>query len=216
VVTLSQIAPVPRRQPIDWIQRFYVGVAPWREHRDVRVSVTTTQDAVEEIVLAKVFAALDILYDTIPAQLERIPRMMHGLTIAKLRDAIGVWRSDLGVCLLDETYVVNVDTTPQDVASTIVHELTHARLERAGFRYNVMARARCERVCFLAERNFVLLLPPSEERERLAMRNAGYLAMSPDYWSAEQVEARRAARPLWERAAYRIMQIIIRLHRRAT
>jgi hypothetical protein len=215
-VTVSPIAPAPRRQPGTWIQRIYLRVQDWREHHGVRVSVTTTDDAVEGAAFAKVFAALDILRDTVPAQLERLPRMMHGLTIARLREAVGAWRSDLGICLLDETFVVKVDTTPHDVASTIVHELTHARLERVGFHYSGLARARCERVCFLAERNFALLLPASEERERLAERTAQYLAMDPDYWSDEQVEARRAARPMWERVVYRIGQLTRRSRRRAT
>ena len=205
-----------RREPASWRQRFLVRVAPWREHRGVRVAVTTFRDAVEETGIAKVFAALDILHDIVPAQLERIPTMMHGLAITRLRDALGAWRKDIGICVLDETFVVNVDTTPHDVASVIVHELTHARLGHAGFRYAGEARARCERVCFLAERNFALRLPPSEERDRLLARNEGYLAMSPAYWSDEQIEARRATRPMWERAIYRIAQIIRRSRRRAS
>ncbi len=85
--------------------------------------------------------------------------------------------------MLDRDFVFAKDTTPERLASVIVHELTHARLGRAGFEYGNMTRVRLERVCVLAERNFIARLPPSAERIRLEVLNGRYFRAGPDYWS---------------------------------
>jgi len=206
------------RVPASWIQRIYVRTGGWREHAGVRVSATSSNESIEDKAIESVFAALDVLRDTAPQQLERIPILTLGLTIAPLDDALGQWRSDLGVCLLNERFVVARETTSPELASTIVHELTHARLEHVGFRSADATRARIERICFLAQRNFVLSLPPSDERSRLEGIIAGYLAMDPEFWSDEQlavrVRDRVASWPFWHRALWNVGSIARAIVRR--
>jgi hypothetical protein len=206
------------RAPASWIQKIFVRTGGWREHAGVRVSATSSNESIEEKAIERVFAALDVLRDTAPPQLERIPILTLGLTIAPLDDALGQWRSDLGVCLLDEKFVIAPETTPSELASTIVHELTHARLERAGFRSVNATRARVERICFLAQRNFVLSLPPSDERSRLEGIMAEYLAMDPEFWSDGQLAVRLRNRvaswPLWHRALWNVGWIARAITRR--
>lgn len=86
---------------------------------------------------------------------------------------------------------------PSVIALTIVHEATHARLWRAGFRYHLENRHRIERICLRAEANFACLLsvPDSEHdtlRDRLA--NAWWL---PDQIAERQARARRQLWPRW-------------------
>lgn len=58
--------------------------------------------------------------------------------------------------------------SPGWIASTLIHEATHARLDVRGVPYTRANRARCERVCRLAEWRFIELLDaetyPSKER----------------------------------------------------
>jgi hypothetical protein len=146
---------------------------------------------------------------------------MIGVTVTPLHRALATWRGDLASCLVDETYTLADETTPEDLASTIVHELTHARLNKAGLPFKGSARARSERICFLAERNFAARLPVSAARDELEARIARYLAMSPEVWSdaavATRIAERRARAPRWIRAFGRAVsfgQALLR--RRAT
>jgi hypothetical protein len=59
---------------------------------------------------------------------------VHNIAITRLAAALGRWQHNLRAALLDRDFVLASETTPQRIASVIVHELTHARLERAGFR----------------------------------------------------------------------------------
>jgi hypothetical protein len=207
------------RAPASWMQKAFVRTGGWREHVGVRVSATSSNESIEDRAIERVFAALDVLRDTAPRQLERIPIFTLGLTITPLDGALGQWRSDLGVCLLSERFVIAQETTPSELASTIVHEVTHARLEHAGFRSANATRARIERICFLAQRNFVLSLPPSDERSRLEEIVAEYLAMDPEFWSDEQLAVRLRDRvalwPFWHRALWNIGWIARVIRRRA-
>ena len=53
-------------------------------------------------------------------------------------------------------------TSPELIAAVIVHEATHARLERYGIGYEEKLRARIEAVCFRRELAFAAKLPNGE------------------------------------------------------
>jgi hypothetical protein len=124
------------------------------------------------------------------------------------------------VALLDRDFVLAGDTTPERLASVIIHEMTHARLERAGVQYVGTNRARSERVCALAERNFIARLPPSAERGRLEKLNAQYLAIRPDFWTdasfAERLATWRKRQPIWRRTVHDLLNLFWRAHHAAS
>jgi hypothetical protein len=60
----------------------------------------------------------------------------------------------LNACLLDERIVASETTTVEWIASAIVHEATHARLETLGIRYDEAVRQRIERICARRELDF--------------------------------------------------------------
>jgi hypothetical protein len=200
-----------------WYRRLYFRVVPWKEHLGVRVTVATTKEAVEAAALRKVFAALDVLKAHSPGHLARISRYMIGIVVFPRETALGTWDGKLGICILDEKYVTDDATPAEEVACTIVHELTHARLERAGFQYRPN-RARCERICFLAERNFARRLPESPIRQALEERIDNYLAMPADHWSdlavAERSARERRSWPWWQRTLYWTVQLVWKVRRR--
>ena len=80
---------------------------------------------------------------------------------------------DLGVCLIELTFLVHPDITPAQVGASIVHEAVHARLGAAGIRDGSKAAAADEeRRCREAEIEFGLAVPGGEavvERARAAL-----------------------------------------------
>ena len=213
-MTSSPSLSLAPRVPSTWQQRLYARAADWQEQLGIRVSATAQNEVREAEAIKKVFAALAVLRVASPHQVMRLRVLTLGLTVRPLEDALGEWQRALGVCFLDEDFVLSDDTSAADVASVIVHEVTHARLESLGFGYEGKSRARVERLCFLAERNFALRLAQSDERDHLLVKNSRYLDMSASFWSDEEVNKRaaahRAARPLWLRLSQDLLRVISR------
>jgi hypothetical protein len=76
------------------------------------------------------------------------------------------YESATRACMLDTRYVL-ADATPlEDIAATIVHEATHARLMKRGIGYEEGLRSRVEKVCLRRQFAFAVRLPsggPSPE-----------------------------------------------------
>ncbi len=195
-----------RRRPL--LQRIYLSILSRRaEHYGrLRVSTTISRRETEKVAIAKVFAALDLLREVSPQQLERMARLVNGITVARLPINLAAWYPDLGAVALDRDFVLDPDTSTARIASLIIHELTHARLEAAGFRQATLAPERSERICYLAERNFIARLPQSHSPQQLAELNQRYFDALPWYFSDASVARRRAEwrskQPVWRRVAY--------------
>ncbi|WP_136626203.1 hypothetical protein [Bradyrhizobium macuxiense] len=72
------------------------------------------------------------------------------------------YRSSLNACVIDERFVLDQATTVERIASTIVHEATHARLEAWGIVYVEQDRSRIERICMRRELNFLARVSASD------------------------------------------------------
>ena len=111
------------------------------------------------------------------------------------------------------TMMIGVDyarrAPPLDLAMMFVHEATHARLARAGFRYLEPCRERIERICIAAEIAFAERVPGSER----AINSARALGES-EWWTSERstqdgiAELRRRGLPAW------ITKILLLLRKR--
>jgi len=127
----------------------------------------------------------------------------------QLTGAYARWDEDLQACVIDREHVLT--STATHVASTIVHELTHARLEQAGFSYD-SAAARHERLCMLAERNFAERLAPSAEADELRQRIQEDLDTPPEFWSdaarRERASENFKAMPWWGKAVRVLGRVI--------
>jgi len=73
--------------------------------------------------------------------------------------AIAGFEYRLGACALNAQFVLAEATTLERLASTIVHEATHARLWNRGIRYDEAIRPRVEAVCVRRELAFAAKLP---------------------------------------------------------
>lgn len=117
-----------------------------------------TSDA-STVAFGKVAAALELLALYAPARAQRV-RRLGGILISgtkKMYPARYLPRSDL--CQLWETFVLASETTPERLATTLVHEATHAWLFRLGFGYEEAIRVRIERVCIRAALRAARCLP---------------------------------------------------------
>lgn len=76
----------------------------------------------------------------------------------------------LNACVLDERFIRNQATTIENIASTIIHEATHARLEKWGITYDEAKRPRIETICTRRELHFASRLPDGKLPDRESLR----------------------------------------------
>ncbi len=182
IVTQEPPRRPPRLSPLVRFKRFLFRLG--RRHValgfDVRAFMPGRNE--RDVIFGKIDRALELLSAHDPRRFEYLrrdlPRIFVGVTPAAVAQCI----SSIGMCVLDHDYVVSEDTTAAQLAQTFVHEGAHARLDRAGFRYGEMFRARIERICFLEEAAFARRLPGGarlvEEAESNLERPEGFYSNS--------------------------------------
>jgi hypothetical protein len=112
-------------------------------------------------VICRVEAALLLikLYDR--ARYNRLVRDLERLDIL-VQEYSACYVHSIKACRLDTRYVLAEDTSLEEIASSIVHEATHARLCRLGIGYDETLRARVEMVCVHRQIAFARRLPDGE------------------------------------------------------
>ena len=152
----------------------------------------------------------------------RLVRDLERVWVRLLPASAASFNPALKACQIDERFVRAETTSPELIASTIVHEGTHARLMRCGIGYEEEIRPRVEAVCVRREMAFAAKLPNGvPEREQAADALA---ALPPDYLTNSAFSDRdrkgraEALRYLgfsdWHiRATFRIAEVIWRLRR---
>ncbi|MDR3467333.1 MAG: hypothetical protein P4M07_15485 [Xanthobacteraceae bacterium] len=113
----------------------------------------------------------------------RIIRELERIWVHLSIHGVGEYRHSLKACILDERYVADPATTVERIASTIVHEATHARLERCGIEYKEELRARIEATCFRRELAFAVCLLDSAELQQDIARYLEWYPANPDHFS---------------------------------
>jgi hypothetical protein len=98
---------------------------------------------------------------------ERLTRDLERVWVGLLPGAEGSFNKSDMACYLDTRFVRADTTLPEMIASTIVHEATHARLVRRGIGYEEKLRPRGEAACVRRELAFAAKLPHGDKvRER--------------------------------------------------
>ena len=137
-------------------------------------------------IQTNVGAALVLMRDRAPVRYAHLRRDLPRISVAPTQH-LAQCLYGVGICLLQFDYVVSATTTAEELALTLIHEGTHARLKRAGFGYAEAIRARVERLCVLAEIVFACRLPGSEPLIADAQRRA---ARPAEFWSDAASQAR--------------------------
>ena len=112
--------------------------------------------------LRRVEDALQLIKLHAPLHYSRVVRHLERIWVRVEHTASACYYHSMGACVLDERYVLQETTAVDRIATSIVHEATHARLERRGIQYVEKQRRRIEAVCIRRELDFVAKLPHAE------------------------------------------------------
>lgn len=114
----------------------------------------------DDATLRRVEAALRLIERHDPSRYRRLRRDLTRIWICPLIGAHGAYSFATRICKLDVTSAQSA--TPEELASTIVHEATHAHPCLRKFGYTEAVRYRIEMLCLRQELAFARLLPGSE------------------------------------------------------
>lgn len=126
------------------------------------------------------------LYD--PRRWRRLCEQVDGLWVFGTVGGLGEWIPGARLVRINAAYVFSASTSPEDIASVIVHEGTHARLSKCGIEYSEHLRPRIEAVCVRAEIAFAHRIPQGEV---LVERAERLLTCDPETWSDSRAAERR-------------------------
>lgn len=146
--------------------------------------------------MGKVEAALELVRLHDPLRYKRITRDLERIWVCGLIGACGQYDEAVRMCRLDAKYVET--STPEAVASTIVHEATHGHPCMRKIGYPEALRHRIEQICFRQEILFAEKLPSAAEEVAGVRRN---MARAEDFWTDEGFWKRR---PEQEEAAAKL------------
>jgi hypothetical protein len=132
--------------------------------------------------LPRVEDALRLVKRHSPLHYSRIIKNLERIRIHLLSDGVAEYRHSLKACVLDERFVADPATGVERIASAIVHEATHARLERYGIEYDEDQRARIEAICFRRELAFARRLPDSAGLQQEIARYLDWYSANPNYF----------------------------------
>lgn len=143
----------------------------------------------------RVRAAMELIRDFDPNRFARIKRDLRRIFIARVVGAH--FDPNMRSCFLPDP----LRRSALQLAGTIVHEATHARISGCGIPYRPEVRARIEATCVHAAANFLSRVPGGSE---LAERELAALDAEP--WYSEEKLAERKRRneelvpvPIWIR-----------------
>ncbi len=145
---------------------------------DVGMLLPNQQD--KAAVFSKIADALNLISRHAPHRFAQIRRHVKRIWVFSVPPYLATWNSDLKTCTLDRTYVRSNKLTVEELAATIMHEATHARIESAGIPYREELRERIERLCFLSELSLAKRLPNGRVIEE---RVESVLKTPTTYWS---------------------------------
>ena len=117
-------------------------------------------------VLDRVEEALCLIkrYDRI--RYNRLIRDLERVWVRVLPGPMGRFKSAINACEIDQRAIIGKGASLEQIASIVVHEATHARLDRCGIGYEEEMRARVEAVCVRRQLAFAARLPnPAEVRD---------------------------------------------------
>jgi hypothetical protein len=145
--------------------------------------------ATGEAALCRVKEALLLIKCNDRLRYDRLIRDLERVWVRVLPGNLGSFIESLNVCVLDSRFVLAETSSLEAIASTIVHEATHARLSRCGISYEQRLRARVEAVCFRRELAFAAKLPNGEQVRERAQRTLE-LCTSDDFWTDAEFHER--------------------------
>lgn len=168
--------------------------------------------------LQRVEQALQLIKRHDALNYSRIIRHLDRICVYLIPGSGAHYESSLNACVIDDRYVLGEQMTVEKIASTIVHEATHARLDGWGITYVEEKRSRIEAICLRRELYFRARLPDSESLQEETARTLEWAATSRDYYSDASLQ-RREDRDNLEALRYLgaprwLISVVLRMGRR--
>ena len=128
--------------------------------RGFRVLVENSRaDIATGDVLSRLDDSITLIERYQPWRLRHLERDLKQFLVARF-PCRGAYFPDERTCMTELTFLARRDISPATVASSIVHEGIHARVDRMGVQREMRDRAKEERLCRHAELDFGRALPP--------------------------------------------------------
>ncbi|MEO5799015.1 MAG: hypothetical protein ABIZ70_14895 [Gemmatimonadales bacterium] len=154
-------------------------LAEVREVRGFRVEITNSRsDIATEDVVARLDDAIAMLERYQPVRVAHMRRDIAGITVERYA-CRGAYLPGQRTILTELTFLARRDIGVEVVASSLIHEATHARIHRGAPNHTISEPAREERICRRVELAFGESLPP-ELGVAVIERAAWTLALSDD------------------------------------
>jgi hypothetical protein len=172
-----------------WGRRLLWALSHKNHQGGVPIGVFLPLGEQKERDVPKIVAALTLIRDIEPRRYERMLRDIRSIQLMGTRHfALGLWNAASRTIDLAADWVGNESTISEDIAATLVHEATHARLTHFG--YPEPLRGRLERICYKQERQFAERLPNGQALVAMAAK-----AMDVDntFYSRRAMKGRRLA-----------------------
>ncbi len=130
------------------------------EVRGFRVLVENSREDIStNDVLARLHDSLALIERYQPWRLRHLERDLKQFLVARF-PCRGAYFPEERTCMTELTFLARRDISPATVASSIVHEGIHARVDRMGVKREMRDRPNEERLCRRAELEFGRALPP--------------------------------------------------------
>lgn len=182
--------PLPGSPADQLLARREAAVTEHRVLHGLPVRIVNTRPDIEtEHVVRRLAAALDLIAAHAPRRYRRLRQDFAGIVVERF-PCRGAFFPESRECLVELTFTVNPRHTLAEIAASIVHEATHARVARRCGPLGPGRRPREERLCRMAELEFGLAVP---EGDVVVQRARASLAMT-DEEVAPEVDWRLAAR----------------------
>jgi hypothetical protein len=147
----------------------------YHQVRGLPVRLTNTRSDIDSgQVVDRLGQALDLIATHAPRRFDRLRHDIQAFVIQRF-PCRGAFFPETRECLVELTFTVNPRHTLAEIAASIVHEATHARIARICGPLPDHLRPREERLCRKAEVEFGLALPDGRsvvERARSALQLA--------------------------------------------
>jgi hypothetical protein len=153
--------------------------------------VNTRPEIATSQVVERLGQALDLIAAYAPRRFRRLQQDFAGIVVRRF-PCRGAFFPRERECLVELTFTVNPRHSLAEIAASIVHEATHARLARRCGALPPEQRAREERLCRQSELEFGLALP---DGAAVVQRARDSLALA---------DAEVAPRVDWQEAARRV------------
>lgn len=142
-----------------------------------------------EASLRPVEDALRLIKAHDPRRYRRLLRDLERIWVLPIVGSIAHFEASIWACVLDPRFILDGTKTAEEIAGVIVHEATHARLWRCGYRYSEEVRSRVEAICFRCERAFAARLPNGEQIQEDADRKLKDYA-NQEFWTDQAFRQR--------------------------